>query len=99
MARTDDKSILKNLHGAIGKTIVVKQYGSKTIVTAYPNMSRVKRSSTQKRNSKLFKEAVAYAQSINRDEKKKEAYRKKKKLRKGTSVYHAALSEFMRREN
>jgi hypothetical protein len=46
MARSDSNAILKKARGAIGKQIVIKQYGKKTVITAYPDMSNV--------NAKLF---------------------------------------------
>ena len=96
MARSDGDAILKNARGAIGKQIVIKQYGKKTVITAYPDMSNVKPSKVQKMKRNLFKEAVAYAQKIIRDKKKKAAYAAK--LKKGTSVYHAAIREYMNRK-
>jgi hypothetical protein len=38
MASTHKNFLLKGLHGAIGKQIVVKQYGKKTVVTKYLDM-------------------------------------------------------------
>ena len=98
MARTKKNVLLKNVSGTINKQIVVKQYGDKTVITSYPDMSRVKQTALQKLSNKRFKEAVAYAKKINRDKEMKEQYRKKYKLKKGESVYHAALSEFMKRK-
>ncbi len=76
MARTDNNALLKGFSGAIGKQIVVKQYGDKTVITAFPQMSHIKPSSNQKMRRGVFAEAVAYAQSINNDPKKRAAYKK-----------------------
>jgi hypothetical protein len=74
--------------------VVIKQYRDKTVVTTRPVFKKKqKRSKNQKENSSLFKYAVAYAQSIIRDPKKKAEYAKK--LKKNASVYHAAISEFV----
>ena len=39
MARSDGNAILAKARGAIGKQIVIKQYGKKTVISAYPDMS------------------------------------------------------------
>lgn len=96
MARAPKKSVLKGLKGKIGKEVVIKQYSYGTVVTAYPDMSRVKPSKLQKHYKKTFAEAVKYAQSILRDPVKKAAF--EKKLKKGERVYNAAIKEFYRKE-
>ena len=40
--------LLKGLRGHIGKEIVFKKYGNKTVVTRYPDMSNVKPSVRRK---------------------------------------------------
>ena len=95
MARTK-QAIVKKLSGTVGKQLVFKQYGKATVVTAYPDMSRVKPSKLQKQKRSLFADAVKYAQAIAKDEKQKALY--KKKVKKGQSVYHCALSEFLKKE-
>jgi hypothetical protein len=93
MAKVSNDSVLNGLSGAIGKRIVFKQYGEKTIVTSYPDMSKVKPSMPQKENRKVFKEAVAYAKSISADPEKKRLLAQK--LPKGESVYRFALKEYL----
>jgi hypothetical protein len=90
-----ETAALKGLRGQVGKQLVFKRYGDKTVVTRYPDMSRVKRSPRQKAGTSKFKHAVAYAKSIISDEKKRKAFAKK--LRRGKSVYHADISEFMKK--
>ena len=94
MATSSTSVLLHSLRGQIGKQIVVKQYGNKTVVTAYPDMSRVRPSRIQKLERKKFAAAIAYAQSIIHDPVKKAAYAKK--LRKGARVYNAAIREYLR---
>ncbi len=79
--------------GAIGKTVVVKQYANKTVITAYPDMSKVISSPKQKAWKSVFTEAVAYARGINNDPVQKAAYAAR--LSDGKSVYHAALAEYL----
>lgn len=94
MAKTKTNVILKQLRGQIGKQLVVKQYGNKTVVSAYPDMSKIKPSKLQIKRRNYFAEAVANAQSILHDPVKKAAYTQQ--LKKGQSVYHAAIKEFLR---
>jgi hypothetical protein len=93
MARAGKKSLLKDVRGAIGGEIVVKQYDHGIVISKYPDMSRVKRSKLQKKYQKDFKQAVAYAQSIIHDPVKKAAFQKK--LKKGKRVYTAAIKEYL----
>lgn len=82
------------ISGAVGKKIVYKQYKDGEVITKFPDMSRVIASKGQRTCRNVFKEAVAYAQSINNDPEKKKAYRKS---RKNQTVFNAAISEYMRR--
>ena len=94
MARARNSFILQGISGKIGD-IVVKQYPYGTVVTKVPDMSNVKSTRLQKKKRKKFKEAVAFAQKILADPKTKAAF--KAKLRRGQTVYHAALSQYLKR--
>ena len=96
MARVKDNFLLKGLQGHIGKEIVIKQYGKKTVVSKYPDMSHIKPSKAQKAQRKRFAEAVAYAQQINNSPALKKAYAKK--VKKGQTVYLYALQEFLKKK-
>jgi hypothetical protein len=48
MATLTSNPIFHKISGQIGKQIVLKQYGDKTVVTQYPDMDRVKPSPLQK---------------------------------------------------
>ena len=85
--------LLKGLKGAVGKQLVFKQYQDKTVVTRYPDMSKVKPSEGQKEKRKRFAEAVAYATAINRNPQQKALYQQK--VQNGQSVYHYALKEYL----
>ena len=93
MASTKNNPLLQQLTGQIGQQIVIKQYGNKTVVSKYPDMSKVKASTRQKNNRSVFKEAVAYAKSINRDPGKRKDYLLK--VKPGESIYHYALKEYL----
>src|SRR5437867_1343369 len=93
MARTRNNPLLQELRGKIADQIVVKQYGDKTVVSKYPDMSKVKPSVKQKNNRSVFKEAVIYAKSINSDPERKKEYTGK--VKPGESIYHYALREYL----
>ena len=95
MARVGKNSSLYEISGQLGKQLVFKKYGNKTVVSAYPDMSRVKPSKLQKAKRNIFKEAVAYARNINNDPAAKKKYLKKVKT--GQSVYHFAIQEYLKK--
>jgi len=93
MARSESNVLLHQVSGQIGKQIVVKRYGKKTVISAYPDMSGVKPSKLQKAKRKTFAAAVTYAKAINNDPAKKALY--KKKIKKGQRVYNYAIKEYL----
>ncbi len=93
MATANNNIVLHETSGHIGKQIVIKQYAYGTVVTKYPDMSNIKPSKKQKQKRNKFKEAVAYSKAIINDPVKKKAY--SKKVKKGQTVYHFALQEYL----
>ncbi|MEO8404367.1 MAG: hypothetical protein ABI480_07225 [Chitinophagaceae bacterium] len=65
--------ILKNLSGHIGKQLVFKQYGDKTVVTKYPDMSKRKLSPKQLRVNEIMQEANYNAKEIMADDELRSA--------------------------
>lgn len=61
MARSNKTIIAQSLSGLIGKELVFKQYGDKTIISSTPDMSGIKPSKAQKKERSKFKEAMAWA--------------------------------------
>jgi hypothetical protein len=96
MARSRSNLITRGLKGQLGKELVFKQYGKKTVVSRYPDMSHVKPSVLQQQKRSRFAEAVAYAQRINNDPVLKAQY--KQKVKKRQTVYHYALQEYLKKE-
>jgi hypothetical protein len=96
MARLPKGHPLTGITGKIDNTIVFKNYSYGTVVSSYPDMSRIKVSIRQKRERSKFADAVSYAQKINRNPELK----KKFPMKQGehVSVYHAALSSYLRGE-
>ena len=81
------------MSGALGRQVVVKQYAGGVVVSKYPDMSGIKPSKQQKVKRSKFRDAVVYAQAIINNPKKKAAYAQT--LPAGTSVYHAAIKDYV----
>lgn len=86
---------LQGTRGAVGKQLVFKKYGDKTVITKYPDMKGIVPSEAQKENQSLFRKAIAYASSIHRDPQKNAEYQKM--IPQGEDVYHYALKEYLAR--
>ena len=91
MAKSNNP-LLVQCRGKIGDSIVIKQYGDKTVLSKYPDMSCVKRTKLQKANNNLFAKAVSYAKNICDDPRLRKKYMTK--IKKGQSIYHFAIKEF-----
>lgn len=92
MARIKNNVITHGLSGKLGGNIVFKQYGNKTIVSAYPDMSRVKPSESQKKQRTRFKKAMMYAKYMMKDPVCKAEYHSNAK---GTqTAYNVAVADF-----
>ena len=96
MAHANYNLFLKNLKGTIGKQMVIKKYGDKTVISAYPDMENIKPSPVQEIFRERFKNAVAYARGINNNNEKRKLY--SKKVKKHQSVYHYAVAEYLANE-
>ena len=56
--------IMQKMSGQLGKELVFKQYGNKTVVTKYPNMSRRVLSEKQLRINEIMADANYHAKGI-----------------------------------
>ncbi len=54
MAQTNQHFLTHGLKGQIGKQLVFKQYGKKTVVSRYPDMSNVKPVYYKKKNGTVL---------------------------------------------
>ena len=85
--------LLIKLSGHIGKELVFKQYGDKTVVSKYPNMKKRKLTSKQLRNQEIMEEANYEAQTIMADDDlRKEAQVRLNVTR--NKLYHALIREY-----
>jgi hypothetical protein len=92
---TIEFALKKKINPRIGD-IVIKQYGNKTVVSKYPDMSNIVPSNSQKAKRNKFAEGVAYAKTISNNEILRNDFLKRKGPVK--SVYQSALKEFLARE-
>jgi hypothetical protein len=84
-----------DINGHVERIVVIKHRLGKTILTAFPDMSKIVYNEKQKAEQKKFSEAVAYARAIISDPQKKAMYQAI--LPKGKKVYHAAIAEYMQK--
>lgn len=70
---TSNNFVLKNLSGHIGKQLIFKHYGDKTVVSKYPDMGRRKFTARQLHNQSAMEEANAYAQTVLADKDQRQA--------------------------
>ncbi|RPE12793.1 hypothetical protein EGT74_04410 [Chitinophaga lutea] len=64
---------MKKLSGHVGREVVFKQYGDKTVVSKYPDMSNRTLSPKQVRNNEIMEEANYEAKRIMADEELRHA--------------------------
>lgn len=98
MARNRNNIITDGYSGAIGKKVVLKRINGETFACKYPDMSHVKYNKKQVGYQNLFAKAVAHARAVMNDPIKRAEYAQKihnDKRKRGTSVYHMALKDFM----
>jgi hypothetical protein len=87
--------LLKNLSGRIGKQLVIKQYGNKTVITKYPDFSSRKLSTKQKAVNESMEKATERAlEIIASDTLRNEAQVRLNVTR--NRLYPALISEYFR---
>jgi hypothetical protein len=94
MARVKDNLLMEGASGQLAG-MLLKKYRYGTVISKMPDRSKVKLSVKQKKANKTFQEAVKYARAVKNDPEKSQAI-KKRAARKGSSVYHFALSEYLK---
>lgn len=87
--------LLKKLSGHLGKQLVFKQYGNKTVVSVYPDMSRRKLSTKQKRVHAIMEEANEAAKAILADEKLRHAAQVRLNVT-SNKLYTALIKEYFK---
>ena len=89
--------LLKQARGALGKQIVIKQYGDKTVLSAYPDMSKRKLSPKQIEANLLMKGANYYAQGIIANPERRDAALLRLKVLEN-KLYRAIIKDYMTRK-
>jgi hypothetical protein len=80
------------IRGAIGKKLVFKQYQYGSVITKFPCMDNIVASPAQQYRRNIFKEAVAFARSVNNDPVTKQHWSKKYKTAR---VYNHAIRQYI----
>ena len=93
MALSKNNIVTDSLSGKIGN-VIFKNYGNKTVVSKYPDMSKIVKTESQLENQYLFKAAHNYAKNILADPIKKAAFINT--LPEGKFAYHEAVSKYMK---
>ena len=85
--------LLTWIRGKVGKDFVIKHYKYGVVKTKYPDMTKIIASASQRKCRNLFKEAVAYANTVYTDPLKKKEWWKKSK-NKG-HVFNYIIKHYM----
>jgi predicted HTH transcriptional regulator len=98
MAKNLNNMLTRNYGGKFSDEFVFRNLKDDTFLTKYPDRSNVRLSLRQRDSNSLFKQAVAYAQSVLADPVLTAEMKKQLKSRKKTynqSVYHGCIQQFM----
>ena len=87
--------LLKHLSGHLGKEIVFKQYGDKTVVSKYPNMSKRKLSPKQLKVNETMENANDEAKSIIADPTLRDAAQVRLNVTRN-KLYTALIREYFK---
>lgn len=88
--------IMQNLSGHLGKEIVFKRYGDKTVVTKYPDMTRRILSEKQLRVNEIMKEANYAAKTILSQDADRDAAQLRLNVTR-KRLYHALVREYFKK--
>lgn len=87
--------IMVGARGMIGKQIVVKKYGDKTVLAAPPDFSKRKLSPKQERNTEFMARANEYAQGLINNEELRNAAQLRLNVQRN-KLYTALIKEYYR---
>ena len=91
--KLQDNPLFAGVSGALGKSMVVKQYKNMVVLANIPRKTRFKPTEEQKAKRLLFQEAVHFAKKILGNPKQKAAYARKSKGKR--NAFQAAMSEYL----
>lgn len=87
--------LLKGYSGHIEKTVVVKQYTDKIVLTAFPDMSNIVFTESQLQEQSRMARAAAFASAVVKDPVQKAAWAAR--FPPGASIYHSIIAELLRK--
>ena len=88
--------LTKDFRGEVGKTIVFRQRGKKTIVARFPRPTQAQPTEKQLKLRSKFQEAVLYAKTVLASPAQKALYQAAPKVkRKLMSAYNAAITDYL----
>jgi len=87
--------IFKDFRGSVNRHLLFRQCGGKTVVSQFPNRSRVIYSDQQKQAQKRFSEAVDFARVVIKEPGLRDTYSIKASLLGFRSAWNVAIAEFM----
>ena len=93
MARVKKNVLTQGLSGKLGKQLVFRQVGERTIVASLPGPWVKPFTEPQQVHHQQFKEAIKYAKSVIADPEKKAGY--KAAAINGMSAFNFAVSDYM----
>jgi uncharacterized membrane protein len=102
MAIADDNLIVRLLRGKLGKFLVFRVVNGKTVVSKYPDMSKVERSPSQRANNNLFSDAMKHANSVLNNAQEKASLQKRMKSSaklKDRNPLNVLVGEFMKEKS
>ncbi len=88
-------AIFKGFSGNIDRQLLFRQSGGKTIVSKFPDRSKVIYSERQKREQRRFADAVSFARVVIADKGLKPVYSLKAAVLGFRSAWNMAIAEFM----
>lgn len=96
MAIVTTNPLVSGLSGMLGRSLVFKNLGGKTIVASRPRPAKTE-SEQQRKNRSKFRLASAWAKTALLDPQKKSYYQQKAKKLKLPNAYTAAIADYMRK--
>lgn len=88
-------AIFKGFSGNVNRQLLFRQCGGQTIVSKFPDRSRVIYSERQKREQRRFADAVSFARVVIADKGLKQVYSVKAAVLGFRSAWNVAIAEFM----
>ena len=88
-------AIFKGFSGNINRQLLFRQSGGKTIVSKFPDRSKVIYSEKQKQEQRRFADAVSFARVVITDKGLKQVYSVKATVLGFRSAWNVAIAEFM----